>query len=180
MPRDPSQLTKAALVEELREKHGVEEVELSVPEPPGFGTPDFQMPEGVEARMVPDPDFEPGPDAPEVPPFVPEFFETKPVEDATKDRLLDEFGGLLDTTTEEEREEATREAVDAENALAEQPPPEAAPEKREPRRRRRVPISALPPEQRLEAIDRLYDAIAISADQRDRLKARAMEELEES
>lgn len=115
MPRDPAKMKKRDLLAELEERHGIEQVELEVAEPAGFGEEDFEMPEDLTVRYVPDPDADP-----DEPQMVPVFVETVPLAEAglTVDELVDRFGTMLDTTTEKDRQNAAREQVALENAAA--------------------------------------------------------------
>lgn len=92
MPRDPAKLSKADLVKELREKHGIEFVAA----PTDSDEVARLLAKGAAVEV-----------------------EAIPVEDATKEQLLAQFGGLLDTTTEKEREKYTKEQVKRENERAE-------------------------------------------------------------
>lgn len=106
MPRNLDKLKVDELRQELTEKHGVEvsavhraEVELpdGDPMPPGAVVVTPADPEAGTPAIIDRP---------------------KPIEDVPKPDLIEEFGGLLDTTTPEEREEFARKAVELENRRA--------------------------------------------------------------
>lgn len=119
MPRDPEKMSRNDLAEEVREKHGGETVPVEVEQPEGFEPADTP----VDGTVILDGDREltirveqPADDDEE--PTV-RFYERVSVEEAPKAAILAEFGPLLDTTTEKEREKAARELAQRENEEAE-------------------------------------------------------------
>lgn len=147
MPRKLDKISKDDLLVELEEKHNV--------------TTSLKRTRKVE---LPIPD-----DAPEDAEPISED-QPLPVEKMNKDEILEEFGYLLDTTTEEEREEAAKEAAKRENEQAERAAYEFAQRQERTQRRELVKATAialrdLPSEQRVDAAKRLHGDDRISSEQ---------------
>ncbi len=159
MPRNPENLPKADLVEELRDKHGIETIpverELEHEEEVPVDATVVNAEDGVISEPIP-----------------------LEEEQVTPELILEEYGGLLDTTTEEEREAAAAEAVEVENANAPsasevaalyQPKPQAQPEPKN----RTVALAQLaaderiPVAERIRTADRMLDLGLISEETRD-------------
>lgn len=149
MPRDLEKLSREEICVELSEKHGIDTVVRERNLGPDEDLPDNATVLDEEELLI---------------------REEIPTEEADTELLLEQHGGLLDTTTEKEREKAAKEAAKRENEQAEKAAYEFAQlqERAERRELVRVTVMALrdlPSEQRVDAARRLHEDDRISSEQ---------------